>query len=88
MDAAQRRTQLHGRVFLVPALIVGVLVAGQWQTQAGRTPLASRYQLQLEEAVATLSKEQAQLKVELGRLRAELDATRHRTWPRAVRPPP
>ncbi len=75
MDPAQRRAQSQGLVFLVPALIVGVLVAAQWQTQAGRTPLASRYQLQLEEAVATLSKEQAQLKVELGRLRAELDAT-------------
>ena len=74
MPAPSRPETLHGLVFLVPAVIMGVLVAAQWQTQAGRTPLASRYQLQLAEAASTLGQEQAQLKAEVVRMRAELDA--------------
>ena len=64
----------YGLVLLVPALVLGVLVAAQWQTRAGRTPLASRYQLQLAEAASTFQDEQAKLKTEVVRLRAELDA--------------
>lgn len=60
-------------MLVLPALVLGVLVAAQWQTQAGRTPLGSRYQLQLAEAAFTLRDEQAKLKTELLRLRAELD---------------
>jgi len=60
-------------VLVLPALVLGVLIAAQWQTQVGRTPLGSRYRLQLAEAAVTLQGEQAQLKAEVLRLRAELE---------------
>jgi len=69
----QGRTK-YGLVLVLPALLLGVLVAAQWQTQSGRTPLATRYQLQLAEAAESLRAEQAQLKLEVLRLRARLDA--------------
>ncbi len=74
MTPASARPRATYVVFLVPAVILGVLVAAQWQTQARRTPLASRYQLQLAEAASTLQDEQTGLKAEVVRLRAELDA--------------
>lgn len=64
----------YGLVLILPALLLGVVVAAQWQTQSRRTPLGSRYQLQLAEAAQTLQTEQAKLKIEVLRLRAELDA--------------
>lgn len=65
---------MHGLVLLLPALLLGVVVAAQWQTQSRRTPLASRYQIQLAEAAQGLQDEQQQLKAEVLRLRSELDA--------------
>lgn len=59
---------------LLPALLLGVVIAAQWQTQSRRTPLASRYQLQLAEAAQSLQAEQDQLKVEVLRLRSQLEA--------------
>ena len=61
-------------VLVVPALLLGIVVAAQWETQSRRTPLASRYQVQLAEAAQSMQDEQRQLKIEVLRLRAELDA--------------
>jgi uncharacterized protein YlxW (UPF0749 family) len=61
-------------VLVLPALLLGVLVATQWQTQSRRTPLASRNQIQLAEAAQSLQSEQAQLKAQVVQLRAQLDA--------------
>lgn len=69
----QSRTR-YGLVLVLPALLLGVLVATQWQTQSRRTPLASRYQLQLAEAAQSLQSEQAQLKGQVVQLRSRLDA--------------
>ena len=70
---AQSRTK-YGLVLVLPALLLGVLVATQWQTQSRRTPLASRYQIQLAEAAQSLQSEQTQLKAQVLQLRARLDA--------------
>jgi len=65
---------VHGLVLLLPALLLGVVVAAQWETQSRRTPLASRYQLQLAEAAQSLQAEQEQLKTEVLLLRSQLEA--------------
>ena len=71
--AGERRT-VHGLVLLVPALLLGVVVAAQWETQSRRTPLASRYQIQLAEAAQNLQAEQEKLKTEVLLLRSQLEA--------------
>lgn len=72
MDPALRRT-LHGLVLIVPALLLGLLMGVQLQTQAKRPIATSRYQQPLVEAALQLQAEQAQLKDELAQLRAQLD---------------
>lgn len=66
-------------MLVLPALLLGLVVAAQWETQSHRTPLASRYQIQLAEAAQTLQAEQEQLKAQVLRLRAELVAIDVRT---------
>lgn len=68
-----------GLAFVVPMLLLGVLVAAQWQTQTTRLPFATRYQVTLAEAALELQAEQDELKVQLASLRAELDAIQART---------
>jgi len=68
-----------GLAFVVPALIFGVLIAAQWQTQSTRLPFAARYQVTLAEAALDLQAEQETLKTQLASLRAELDAIQSRT---------
>ena len=68
-----RRTA-HAFVLVLPALLLGVVVAAQWQTQSRRTPLASRYQIQLAEAAQSLQFDQEQLKAEVVLLRTKLAA--------------
>lgn len=65
---------MHGLVLLLPAVLLGVVVAAQWETQSRRTPLASRYQIQLAEAAQSLQSEQEQLKAEVLLLRSQLEA--------------
>lgn len=60
-------------------VVLGVVIAAQWQTQSARTPFAARYQLTLAEAAVDLQREQEQLKVQLTSLRAELDAIQARS---------
>ena len=60
-------------MLVLPALLLGIVIAAQWQTQSRRTPLASRYQIQLAEAAQNLQTEQDQLKAEVLQLRSQLD---------------
>ena len=62
----------------MPTLILGVLIAAQWQTQSTRLPFAARYQVTLAEAALDLQAEQDKLKLQLASLRAELDAIQAR----------
>lgn len=63
-----------GLAFVVPTLLLGILIAAQWQTQSTRLSFAPRYQLTLAEAVLDLQAEQDRLKRQLAGLRSELDA--------------
>lgn len=75
----QRPRAPAGLAFIVPMLVLGVLVAAQWQTQSTRTPFAARYQVTLAEAALDLQGEQEDLKVQLASLRAQLDAIQARS---------
>ncbi|MHB8696322.1 MAG: DUF881 domain-containing protein, partial [Solirubrobacteraceae bacterium] len=58
---------------VVPALVVGLLIGAQLRTQGGRTVATARYLVPLTESAAALQAEQAELKVQLAALRAQLD---------------
>lgn len=60
-------------VLLIPALLLGLLVGVQWQTQAGRSAIAARYSVELAEAATDMQREQDALKVQLTDLRTRLD---------------
>ena len=78
MDPARRRIPTS-IAFVLPMLVLGVLIAAQWQTQSTRLPFAARYQVTLAEAALDLQAEQDQLKVQLASLRAQLDTIQART---------
>ena len=78
-SSTERPRAPTGLAFVVPMLVLGVLVAAQWQTQSTRTPFAARYQVTLAEAALELTAEQEELKVQLASLRAQLDAIQSRT---------
>ena len=63
-----------GLALLGPAVLFGLLVAAQWQTQLDRGQLAVRYNAPLTEAAQTLQVEQNTLKGQLADLRRQLDA--------------
>jgi uncharacterized protein YlxW (UPF0749 family) len=68
------RTRLaHSLVLLLPAVLFGLLVSVQWRTQSERNELTVRYNTPLLDAAKTLQNEQNTLKLDLARLRAELD---------------
>lgn len=67
-----------GIAFVVPMIVLGVLVAAQWQTQSTRLPFSARYQVTLAEAALDLKTEQEHLKAQLASIRAELDAIQSR----------
>ncbi len=58
---APRPRMPAGLAFVVPTLLLGMLVAAQWQTQSTRPP-SPRYQLTLAEAALDLQSEQDRLK--------------------------
>jgi len=73
-QSAAKQTRLgSGIALLVPALLFGVLVAAQWQTQLERGQLAVRYNAPLTEAAQSLQTEQNTLKGQLSDLRRQLD---------------
>ena len=60
-------------VLMFPALLFGLLVSLQWQTQQERSALTVRYNAPLLDAATTLQKEQDDLKAQLAVLRTQLD---------------
>ena len=60
-------------VLVMPALLLGLLVGIQWQTQATRSPIAGRYSTDLADAALAMQREQDALKREVADLRARLD---------------
>ena len=69
-----KQPHLGSRVaLLLPALLFGLLVAAQWQTQLERGQLTVRYNAPLTEAAQTLQIEQNTLKGQLADLRRQLD---------------
>ncbi len=60
-------------ILFVPALLLGLAVGVQWQTQATRSPIATRYSTDLATAATEMQREQDTLKSEVASLRAQLD---------------
>jgi uncharacterized protein YlxW (UPF0749 family) len=58
---------------MLPALLFGLLVSLQWQTQQERSALTVRYNAPLLDAATTLQGEQDDLRAQLAQLRAQLD---------------
>jgi len=58
---------------LLPMLLLGLALAVQWQTQATRSPIATRYGADLAEAATQMQREQDGLRAEVARLRERLD---------------
>ena len=74
-EGGSRQTRFgSGLALLGPAVLFGLLVAAQWQTQLERGQLAVRYNAPLTEAAQTLQIEQNALKGQLADLRRQLDA--------------
>lgn len=61
-------------ILVLPALLLGLVVGVQWQTQAQRSPIATRYSADLADAAAQMQRDQDGLRAQLVALRAELDA--------------
>ncbi|MGH2376874.1 MAG: DUF881 domain-containing protein [Candidatus Limnocylindria bacterium] len=61
-------------ILALSTLLLGLFVGVQWQTQALRSPIATRYSADLADAAAQMQREQEGLREELAALRAELDA--------------
>lgn len=61
-------------ILVLSTLLLGLFVGVQWQTQAQRSPIATRYSADLADAAAQMQREQDGLREELATLRAELDA--------------
>jgi uncharacterized protein YlxW (UPF0749 family) len=71
-DDTSRRRAPAALILLVPAITFGLLVTMQVGTQERRSPITSRYQLTLAEAVADLQREQGDLRREVASLRTQL----------------
>lgn len=61
-------------ILVLSTLLLGLFVGVQWQTQAQRSPIASRYSADLADAAQQMQREQDGLREQLATLRAELDA--------------
>ncbi|MBI2324559.1 MAG: DUF881 domain-containing protein [Chloroflexi bacterium] len=60
-------------ILFLPTLLLGLLVGIQWQTQAERSPISSRYSADLADAANVMQREQDGLKAEVASLRSQLD---------------
>ena len=72
--ALERARTAHALVLLAPALLLGLLIGAQAQSQSGRPVAATRYNVPLVEAAVALQTEQHLLKAQLADLRAQLEA--------------
>ena len=61
-------------ILFLPTLLLGLVVGVQWQTQATRSPISSRYSADLAESATAMQREQDQLKDQVAGLRSRLDA--------------
>ncbi|MDE3111610.1 MAG: DUF881 domain-containing protein [Chloroflexota bacterium] len=66
-------------VFFLPALLLGLVIGVQWQTQSTRSPIASRYSADLAESATEMQHEQDRLKSQVADLRTQLDAIQRQT---------
>ncbi|MSQ36966.1 MAG: DUF881 domain-containing protein [Chloroflexi bacterium] len=69
----RRERAARGAVLLLPALVLGLLVAAQWRGQQERSEVSVRYNAPLLEAANALQREQGVLKAQLAELRARVD---------------
>lgn len=60
-------------ILFLPTLLLGLAVGIQWQTQAERSPIASRYSADLADAANVMQREQDGLRAEVTSLRSQLD---------------
>jgi uncharacterized protein YlxW (UPF0749 family) len=60
-------------IFFLPTLLLGILVGVQWQSQATRSPIASRYSADLADAANAMQHDGDQLRAQVAELRAQLD---------------
>jgi uncharacterized protein YlxW (UPF0749 family) len=60
-------------ILFLPTLLLGLVIGIQWQTQATRSPIASRYSADLADAATVMQREQDALRGEVVSLRARLD---------------
>jgi uncharacterized protein YlxW (UPF0749 family) len=67
------RAPVTALVLVLPALLVGLVVGAQFQTQSGRTLATARYLTPLIESAAQMQTDQADLKTQLAALRVQLD---------------
>jgi uncharacterized protein YlxW (UPF0749 family) len=65
-------------ILLLPTLLLGLLIGIQWQTQATRSPIATRYSADLADAATQMQREQDALREQLVSLRAQLDGIQER----------
>jgi uncharacterized protein YlxW (UPF0749 family) len=61
-------------ILVLPTLLLGLVIGIQWQTQATRSPIASRYSADLADAATVMQREQDDLRTQVVSLRAQLDA--------------
>src|SRR5437870_4106478 len=60
-------------IFFLPTLLLGILVGVQWQSQATRSPIASRYSADLADAANAMQHDGDQLRAQVAELRVQLD---------------
>lgn len=66
-------------VLVIPTLLLGLLIGIQWQSNATRSPITSRYSADLAEAATEMQREQDSLRAEIATLRGRLDEIQERT---------
>ena len=64
---------MRAAALLLPAVVLGLLVAAQWRGQQDRSEASVRYNTPLLEAANALQREQAGLKAQLAELRVRMD---------------
>lgn len=63
-----------GPILFLSTLLLGLAIGIQWQTQATRSPISTRYSADLAESATAMQREQDDLKAQITDLRSRLDA--------------